>query len=82
MLTQTYNVDAQVADSAGTATAFMSGVKTKYGVVGVDQRVTRGNCSSMIGAEVESILDWSLREGIVFSTIFFKNGSFQPFLQT
>ena len=30
-LSKTYNVDSQVPDSAGTATAFMSGVKTNLG---------------------------------------------------
>lgn len=30
-LTKTYNTDSQVPDSAGTATAFASGVKTRQG---------------------------------------------------
>ena len=32
---QTYNIDAQTADSAGTATAYLSGVKTRIGVIGL-----------------------------------------------
>ena len=34
-LIKTYNVDAQVSDSAGTITAIMTGQKTRIGVVGV-----------------------------------------------
>lgn len=60
---QTYNTDQQVPDSAGTATAFLCGVKSKAGTVGVDDNVQYSNCSTVQGAEVTSILDWSLAEG-------------------
>ena len=43
---QTYTTDQMIADSAGTATAFMSGVKTRAFLVNVDDRVTHGDCSS------------------------------------
>jgi len=46
-LSKTYNVNQQVADSAGTATAFLCGVKTDSGVIGVDQTVERSVCKSM-----------------------------------
>lgn len=63
-LSKTYNQDAQTADSAGTATAYFSGVKTNLGVLGCDARSRRGNCSSMVsGSELTSILDWSLAAG-------------------
>ncbi len=45
-LVKTYNVDAQVPDSAGTMTAIMSGVKTNFGLLGVDEKAVRGDCSS------------------------------------
>ncbi|VDI63596.1 alkaline phosphatase, partial [Mytilus galloprovincialis] len=60
---KTYNTDQQVPDSAGTATAFLCGVKSKAGTVGVDDKVQYSNCSTVQGAEVTSILDWSLAEG-------------------
>lgn len=44
---KTYNVDHQVPDSAGTATAFLEGVKTNAGMIGVDETARRGYCSSM-----------------------------------
>jgi len=61
---QTYNVDFQVPDSAGTATAFLSGIKTNAGVVGVNEHVRRGNCSDMTNSKLtQSILRWSLNDG-------------------
>eukprot|EP00057_Strongylocentrotus_purpuratus_P020485 XP_011674959.1 PREDICTED: alkaline phosphatase [Strongylocentrotus purpuratus] len=55
-LIKTYNTDAQVPDSAGTATAFFSGIKTKSGVVGIDDRVEYADCESGLGGEVDSVL--------------------------
>lgn len=61
---QTYNVDFQVPDSAGTATAFMCGEKANLGVIGVNQHVTMGDCSTMREENnITSILKWSLQEG-------------------
>src|SRR3954464_12590409 len=45
-LSRTYETDFQTPDSAGTMTAIMSGVKTRAGVIGVDQVTERGNCAS------------------------------------
>lgn len=61
---QTYNTDAQTADSAGTATAYLSGVKTNLGVLGVDARVFKGDCESMVeGTMLDSIFEWSKAAG-------------------
>ena len=46
VFSQTYNTDEQVADSAGTATAFLGGAKTRAGVVGFDENVVRSQCST------------------------------------
>ncbi|XP_068755038.1 alkaline phosphatase-like [Montipora capricornis] len=46
-LSKTFNVDQQVPDSAGTATAYLEGVKTDAGVIGVDETVKRSYCSSL-----------------------------------
>ena len=56
-LVKTYNVNAQTPDSAGTGTAMMSGVKTKAGIVGVNENVNRGDCASIEGNEVLSMND-------------------------
>ena len=63
---QTYNVNRQTPDSAGTATAYLCGVKANYGTLGVDSRVAREDCSVYTDnpdTHVESILDWSLAAG-------------------
>ena len=62
-LFQTYNQDRQTADSSGTATAFLSGIKTNFGVLGVDGRSRRGDCATKAGTEINSILHWSKDEG-------------------
>lgn len=55
-LVKTYNVDGQTPDSAGTMTAMASGLKTDVGVIGVDEDVERGDCSTLKGNEVASVL--------------------------
>ncbi|XP_014677892.1 PREDICTED: alkaline phosphatase, tissue-nonspecific isozyme-like [Priapulus caudatus] len=61
---KTYNTDYQVPDSAGTATAYLCGVKAKQGTVGLDDTVVkRGDCGSSALAEVSSIAAWAQAEG-------------------
>ncbi|MEM1262798.1 MAG: alkaline phosphatase [Pseudomonadota bacterium] len=43
-LMKTYNTNAQVPDSAGTATAMLSGQKTRAGVINVGPTLARGDC--------------------------------------
>ncbi|XP_077582063.1 alkaline phosphatase, tissue-nonspecific isozyme [Stigmatopora nigra] len=62
-LSKTYNTDAQVADSAGTATAFLCGVKANAGTVGVSANAVRFQCNTTHGNEVTSILKWAKDEG-------------------
>ncbi|KAG7274917.1 hypothetical protein CRUP_036810 [Coryphaenoides rupestris] len=59
----TYNTDAQVADSAGTATAYLCGVKANEGTVGVSAGAVRSQCNSTRGNEVTSILKWAKDAG-------------------
>jgi alkaline phosphatase len=54
-LAKTYNTNAQTPDSAGSATAMLSGVKTRSGVIGADARVARGNCADLPKGRVASI---------------------------
>jgi len=56
-LVKTYNVDAQTPDSAGTMTAMMTGVKTDVGVIGVDEDIERGDCSTVSGNELVTALE-------------------------
>ncbi|KAK3104772.1 hypothetical protein FSP39_009854, partial [Pinctada imbricata] len=45
-LIKTYGTDRQVSDSAQTATAFLCGVKTRWGVVGLKDGVTIRDCKA------------------------------------
>ncbi|XP_007443195.1 alkaline phosphatase, tissue-nonspecific isozyme [Python bivittatus] len=62
-LSKTYNTNAQVPDSAGTATAYLCGVKANEGTVGVSAAVTRSQCNTTAGNEVSSILKWAKAAG-------------------
>jgi len=71
-LSKTYNSNQQVPDSAGTATAFLSGAKTKAGVIGLNQSVPRGDCQASKDNHLTTILELSekagLNSGIVTTT--------------
>jgi alkaline phosphatase len=56
-LAKTYSVNAQVPDSAATATALLSGVKTLSEVVGVDAGVKVGDCQSVAEHTVPTLLE-------------------------
>lgn len=52
-LSKTYNTNAQTPDSAGTAVAMNAGVKTKAGVIGVDETARRSECDDVEGASIQ-----------------------------
>lgn len=56
-LVKTYNTNQQVPDSAGTMTAIMSGVKTKAGVIGAGPSVVVGDCATLAGRELPTLLE-------------------------
>ncbi|KAJ6216727.1 hypothetical protein RDWZM_007884 [Blomia tropicalis] len=62
---KTYNVDYQVPDSAGTGTAYLTGVKTNMGVLGLNAKVPFGSedCDLIWDNRVESIMMQALRDG-------------------
>ncbi|ESN96160.1 hypothetical protein HELRODRAFT_67985 [Helobdella robusta] len=62
-LARTYNVDHSTPDSAGTATAYLSGIKANLGTIGVTEYVQFKKCSNMTGNRVESIVHKSIKEG-------------------
>lgn len=57
---KTYNVNRQVPDSASTATALFTGVKTIQAAIGVDATSTQSKGGS---GRVSSIMEWSQMEG-------------------
>lgn len=64
-LARTYCVNRQVPDSASTATAYLTGVKTNYAVAGVDANVARYSCEGHGNPEFHttSIADWAMDAG-------------------
>lgn len=62
-LSKTYSVSHQVPDSAATATAMFTGVKTNTGTLGVSARTKNGQCDTMFGNEVTSLLSWAQEAG-------------------
>lgn len=64
-LSKTYNVNAMVPDSAATAFAMFSGVKTNYYTMGYDSTIKLGDPASTLTAqEVKTVLDWAQDEGM------------------
>ncbi|MDX1951063.1 MAG: alkaline phosphatase [Verrucomicrobiota bacterium] len=62
-LSKTYSVNQQTSDSAPTMTAMVTGVKTKDGLLGVNQLVERRNASTVAGNELETILEICEKQG-------------------
>ncbi|NWR60529.1 PPBI phosphatase, partial [Bucorvus abyssinicus] len=62
-LSKTYNVDRQVPDSAGTATAYLCGVKGNYQTVGLSAAARHSQCNTTAGNEVVSVLERARRAG-------------------
>jgi len=71
-LAKTYCTNLQVADSACTATAMTTGVKTKGFMIGVDERVTPGDWTTVAASSRRTILEEaearSLATGVVTTT--------------
>ncbi|XP_062439023.1 intestinal-type alkaline phosphatase-like [Rhea pennata] len=62
-LSKTYNVDRQVPDSAGTATAYLCGVKGNYGTIGLSAAARYSQCNTTAGNEVISVLERARKAG-------------------
>lgn len=63
-LSKTYNTNQQVPDSAGTATAMYTGVKTSAGVLGVGPDVRRGDCAATEAGSLPSFWDAASAAGM------------------
>lgn len=62
-LVKTYNTDAMVPDSAGTMSALMTGVKTKAGVLALDDGAQIGRCDGPKAHAVPTFLELAERAG-------------------
>lgn len=61
-LAKTYNTNQQTPDSAGTMTAMVGGVKTKAGVLSVDDTVVRGDHSTV--RQVKTLFEKAEERGL------------------
>ncbi len=68
-LAKTYSHDAQVADSAPTATALLAGVKTRERTVGVTQRAEFDMCNTAAGNGTDTIFEIAERAGLATGII-------------
>lgn len=62
-LVKTYNTNQQTPDSAGCMTAIVTGVKTKAGMLSLDQQAIPGNYESAKGHELPTLLELAERSG-------------------
>lgn len=68
-LSRTYEVDAQTPDSAGTMSAIMTGIKTRYSTVSVTQRALRGDCASAKGNAAMTALELASAAGLATGVV-------------
>ena len=62
-LSKTYSHDTMVTDSAASASAMMTGVKTLNGMIGVDGSVIPRNCPSIVKAQVTTLAEMAKMSG-------------------
>ncbi len=62
-LSRTYSADAQVTDSAPSATAMTTGVKTRNDVLGLNSNAVLKDCASAKGNEVMTIFEMAEKAG-------------------
>jgi alkaline phosphatase len=68
-LIKTYETDAQTADSAGTMTAIVTGVKTRSGHLSVNQNVEPGDHTAAAGNNLVTILELAEKAGLATGVV-------------
>ena len=68
-LSRTYNTNSQTPDSAGTASAMTTGVKTRLGVLGIGQQATRGNCAQAKTARLLNLWELAAASGLATGVV-------------
>jgi len=68
-LVKTYNTNAQVPDSAGTATAMHSGVKTRIGVLGIGPDAEKGVCKDALAHPLPLLGEEVKRRGLALGIV-------------
>lgn len=68
-LVKTYNANQQVADSAGTASAINTGVKTRAGVFGISAEARRANCAEALAHAVPTLAEQAKARGMAVGVV-------------
>ncbi|RIL01801.1 MAG: alkaline phosphatase, partial [Proteobacteria bacterium] len=68
-LAKTYTVNAQVAESAATMTALVTGVKTREDVIALDARSVPGDHTSVEGSRVRTLLEEAESRGLATGVV-------------
>lgn len=68
-LSKTYNTNQQIPDSAGTATAIMTGIKTKAGFINVGPEAFLGDCRSSLGQDLPSLAQRAKERGLAAGVV-------------
>ncbi|MDP5103678.1 MAG: alkaline phosphatase [Erythrobacter sp.] len=68
-LVKTYNTNAQVPDSAGTATAMHSGTKTRIGVLGIGPDAEKGVCADALAHPLPLLGEEVKRRGLALGIV-------------
>lgn len=68
-LSKTYNTNAQVSDSAGTATAMVTGYKTKIGVLSLNDNSVYGTCDGTPANHVKTIVESAEEKGLATGVV-------------
>lgn len=66
---KTYSHDMQVSDSASTATALVTGIKSRSRTLGVTQDVAYSNCASAVDKGTDSLFELAERQGLATGII-------------
>ncbi len=68
-LARTWNTDAQIPDSAGTATAMLTGIKTSKGVLGVGPEAVPGDCASGLAHPATTLGEIAAARGLAVGIV-------------
>ena len=68
-LVKTYETNQQTADSAGTATAMMTGFKTRAGVINVGPEANRRDCEAALQHSLEPLSVMARRRGMAVGVV-------------
>ncbi len=68
-MSKTYNTDMQVPDSAGTASAMMTGYKTRVGHISVKKETPRSDCAASIGNHAPTMIEIAEQHGLATGVI-------------